>query len=71
MRLWLLDEDEGFSVKSLYSALAHCEAISFPSRFIWNNIIPPKISFFTWLLWWDHILTLDNLIRGGLIIPNR
>ena len=40
---------------------------AFPSRSIWNPIVPPKIGFFTW----DKVLTLNQLKRRGVTLANR
>lgn len=68
-RLWVLDEDKGFFVKS-YNALTPSDSHSFPVCFIWNKLIPTKISFLLWELWWDHASTLDNLTCRGFISLN-
>lgn len=70
-RLWTLDENKGFSVRSMYKALVPGDSCSFPARLIWNSLILTKVSFFIWELWWDCAPTLDNLIRWDLIFPNR
>ncbi|CAN0838702.1 LINE-1 retrotransposable element ORF2 protein [Linum grandiflorum] len=44
---------------------------SFPTKTIWNALVPTKISCFTWLAFLDSIATIDNLRRRGLIVPNR
>ena len=45
--------------------------VAFPSRSIWNPVIPPKIGFFTWEAFWDKVLTLDQLNRRGKVLANR
>lgn len=43
MRLWLLDEDKGFSVKSFYTVLAHSGVIPFsaPVKVYLEQTDPP------------------------------
>lgn len=61
-RVWLPDVDNGFTVKSRYQALTNGDTTSFPDLFIWSKLVSSEISFFMWLVWWDRIPTLDNLI---------
>lgn len=68
-RTWLLDEEKGFSIQSMYLALVQSKAIAFLHRSIWNKMTPSKISFFLWQFWWDCIPSMDNLIRRGFITP--
>lgn len=48
-RIWLLDKDNGFSVKFLYQTLSIGEMVPFSACFIWSKLIPSKVSFFMWL----------------------
>ena len=38
---------------------------------IWNNRVPPKVSMFTWEVWWGKVLTGDQLKRRGFQLANR
>lgn len=67
--LWSLDSVQGFSVKSFFLASMLASPLSFPSQLIWDKLNPSKVSLFLWELWWDRALTVDNLIRRGLILP--
>lgn len=49
-RIWTLDVEKNFSLKSIYKALSHTDSQSLPNSFIWNNQIPSKVSFFMWEL---------------------
>ncbi|KAL6315550.1 hypothetical protein AAG906_000853 [Vitis piasezkii] len=51
--------DGKFSVKSLFIALEAGGSSLFPSSFIWNVNVQPKISFFAWEATWGKTLTLD------------
>ena len=54
-----------FLVKSLYLALeAGCPSL-FPSSYIWNVWVQPKISFFAWEATWGKTLTLDLVQKRG------
>ena len=48
-----------FSARLMYRKLVHSPPIVFPSRSIWNHIVPPKIGFFAWETSWAKVLTLD------------
>ena len=37
-----------------------------PYKLIWNYLVPPKVSFFVWEVWWGKILTMEHLKRMGL-----
>ena len=54
-----------FSVKSLYFALeVGCPSL-FPSNYIWNVNMQPKISSFAWEATWGKTLTLDMVQKRG------
>ena len=44
---------------------------NFPIKLIWNNRIPSKISFFAWEVWWDKILTMEQLKKRGRHLSSR
>ena len=60
-----------FSARLMYKKLVHSLPIAFPSRSIWNPIVPPKIGFFAWETSWGKVLTLDQLKRRGVTLANR
>ena len=37
---------DGFSVRHMYRKLMFSPPLDFPSRSIWNPIVPPKLGFF-------------------------
>ena len=61
----------GFSVRHMYRKLMFSPPLDFPSRSIWNPIVPPKLSFFAWEASWGKVLTLDQLKRRGITLVNR
>ena len=68
---WTETKSGKFSVKSLYVALeAGCSSL-FPSSYIWNVNVQPKISFFAWEATWGKALTLDMVQKRGWALANR
>ncbi|CAL5404505.1 unnamed protein product [Camellia sinensis] len=57
-----------FSVSSLYSA---SNSILGPHsnicKHIWNGVVPPKVSFFTWLAWKNKVKTAVFMHRIGIL----
>ena len=62
---------DGFSVRHMYRKLMISPPFDFPSRSIWNPIVPPKLGFFAWEASWGKVLTLDQLKRRGIPLANR
>ena len=60
-----------FSVKIMYRVLDCSPQVVFPSRTIWNPVIPPRMGFFAWEASWGKVLTLDQLKRRGRALTNR
>ena len=60
-----------FSVSSMYRVLDCSPQVAFPSRLIWNPVIPPRMGFFAWEASWGKVLTLDQLKRRGRALANR
>lgn len=54
----------------MYDALRPQVPLVCPYKFIWNPLIPSRVSFLIWELWWDWAPTIDYLIRRGMMIPN-
>ena len=63
--VWTKAKDRRFSIKSLYKALESERLGDFPSRVIWNSLVPPRVSFFAWEATWKKVLTLDRIHRMG------
>lgn len=69
-RVWSLDEENGFTMKSMYLDLCPL-VVSYPGECVWNSLIQLTVSFFMWELLWDRALMIDNLILRGMMIPNQ
>ncbi|CAN1344297.1 Putative ribonuclease H protein At1g65750 [Linum perenne] len=72
--VWPLDKSGVFSVRSLARVLIHRKFPGmdlFPSHFIWARLVPTKVAGFIWQVAHERVSTIDNLIRRGMMIPNR
>ena len=38
---------------------------------IWNPIVPTKVEFFVWEVWWGKILTMDQLKKCGFSLASK
>ena len=38
---------------------------------LWNPIVPTKVGFFAWEVWWGKILTMDQLKKRGFSLASR
>ena len=45
---WAVTKSGSFSVKSLISILEEVRVSPFPTSIVWNDWVPPKVSFFAW-----------------------
>ena len=63
-------KDGGFTVKQLNNTLDPGRHVDFPSRVIWNSLVPSKVGMFAWVTSWSNILTLDKLQRRGWVMAN-
>ncbi|CAN1262767.1 Putative ribonuclease H protein At1g65750 [Linum perenne] len=72
--VWSLENNGVFTVRSLARELIGRKlpgVDSFPSRAIWMRHVPTKVAGFAWQVAHERISTIDNLIRRGMMIPNR
>ena len=63
--------NDAFSVSSMYRVLECFPQVAFPSRSIWNSVVPPRMGFFAWEVSRGKVLTLDQLKRRGRALANR
>ena len=42
-----------------------------PVKMLWNPVVPSKVGFFTWEVWWGTILTMNQLKKRGVYLANR
>ncbi|XP_026415956.1 uncharacterized protein LOC113311333 [Papaver somniferum] len=70
-RRWKLHPSGVFIVKSLYSQLVAKNGVPhFPSHFIQQQAIPPKICFLMWCFVHDKLNTIDMLQKKGMSLHN-
>ena len=55
----------------MYMVLDCSPQVAFPSRSIWNPVIPPRMGFFAWEASRGKMLTLNQLKRRGRPLANR
>jgi len=68
---WLPSPSEIFQVRSLYGWLQADEGhVLELSKFIWNNVAPPKAKFLFWLVWRGRLKTADFFHRIGVLRGN-
>ena len=67
---WKGGRNGQFKIKEAHSLLANPNDTAFPSRCIWVDRVPPKVTFFSWEATWGKVLTLDRLQKRGLQLPN-
>ena len=79
---WELEEVQGFlgTVNSQSISLNLSDRIwwkeggrqhSVPIKMLWNPIVPTKVGFFAWEVWWGKILTMDKLKKRGFSLASR
>ena len=66
--VWKASKNEVFSVRSFYNALEEKGEVTFPSKIIWDSWAPTKVSFFSWEVIWDRILSIDQLKKRGWVL---
>ena len=71
-RIWWNGENDGmFSVKSSYDLYDGGRPHLVPVNMIWNPIVPTKVGFFVWEVWWRKILTMDQLKKHDFSLASR
>ena len=61
--LWDVDKKGQYIVKANYMHMENARIDNYPVGLIWNSRVPPKVSVFTWDVWWGKVLTGDQLKR--------
>lgn len=69
--IWPLTSDGNFSVKSAYKELKNEPRVKVRVHKIWKLTVPPRMKVFAWLVFYDRILTMENLTRRGWNMPSR
>ena len=63
---WKLTRSGVYDVCSYYNFLSDPPNASFPWKSIWCVKAPKRVYFSLCTTAWDRILTIDNLVKGGL-----
>ena len=66
-----MDKKGQYTVKANYGHFEGDLSGSILASFIWNNCVPPKVSVFTWKVWWGKVLTMDQLNKRGFELASR
>lgn len=69
-RVWTLEDNGSFTVKSCYKHLLPRNKTSYPWKDLWWCKVPSKVVFFAWTALEGRILTMDNLQRWGIPLPD-
>ena len=67
----LVDKKGEYTVKANYRHLESDASEAISIGLIWNSCIPPKVSVFTWEVWWGKVLTMDQLKKRGFQLTSR
>ena len=59
-----MDKKGQYTVKANYRHLTSDDVHVLPANLIWNSCMPPKVSVFTWEVWWGKVLTMNQLKNG-------
>uniref|UniRef100_A0A2N9FS98 Reverse transcriptase zinc-binding domain-containing protein n=1 Tax=Fagus sylvatica TaxID=28930 RepID=A0A2N9FS98_FAGSY len=65
---WVCTTSGLFEIRSYYRLLSSQHVSNFPWKSIWQNRVPHKVAFFTWLVAHGKILTIDNLRRRQICV---
>lgn len=67
---WMLQSNKDFSVKSAYLGMKNMPAIGSHTHRIWKFRVAPRIKVFAWLVYYNKILTADNVAKRGWNLPS-
>ena len=68
---WIVDKKDQYTIKANYRQLEGGTYDTLLVGLIWNGCIPPKVSVFTWEVWWGKVLTMDQLKKRGFQLASR
>ena len=59
-KLWWKETKFGsYYVKSCFDLLEGRRQHQVPIKMMWNPIVPTKVGFFAWAVWWGKVLTMN------------
>ena len=68
---WKKTKSGSYSVKSCFDLLEGRRQHQVPIKMMWNPIVPTKVRFFVWEVWWGKVLTMNQLKKRGLSLASR
>ena len=68
--LWDVDKKGQYTVKANYMHMENACIDNFLVGLNWNSWVPPKVSVFTWEVWWGKVLIGDQSKRRGFQLAN-
>lgn len=60
-----------FTVRDCFGLLEENYQVAAPRKMLLNKIVPYKISFFAWEMWWGKVLTINQLRKRGFQLASR
>lgn len=68
--IWNREASKAFTVKSAYLGLKDQPRFNVGVHRVWRLKVPPRMKVFAWLIFYDKILTADNLAKRGWNLPS-
>ena len=68
---WKGNPNGSYSVRANVTLLEDVSESKSPWKPLWNSLVPPKVSFFAWEVWWGKILTKEHLKKRGFQLASR
>ena len=69
--LWKGDLNGRYTIRANVTLLEGFSDRTTPWKMLWNNLVPLKVSFFAWEVWWEKILTTEHLKKRGFQLASR
>ena len=69
--LWKGDLNGRYTVRANVTLLEGTSYKTTPWKLLWNKLVPPKVSFFSWEVWWEKTLTTKHLKKRGFQLASR
>ena len=63
--VWKKTTNDIYLVKSCFDLLEGESHFSVLAKLFWNSSVPSKVDFLAWKVWWDKVLSMNQLKRRG------